>query len=102
MNVQINRSRFDPQGEREGRKAECPGQRNAGRVLERGFGDLEHECVLILLTGPKPIKKKKKKTSRKRQGPTPRHFRLPLGTKYSTSFIPVTRRGVGSLEPTLP
>ena len=53
--MQINRSRFDPRGEREGRKAECPGQRNVGRVLERGLGDLEHECVLIPLTGPKPF-----------------------------------------------
>ena len=107
MNVQINRSRFDPRGEREGRKAECPGQRNVGRVLERGLGDLEHECVLIPLTGPKPFKKKKRERERERD---PERGRDPLqglsGSRWEPNiplpFIPVTRRGMGSLGPTLP
>ena len=86
MNVQINRSRFDPRGEREGRKAECPGQRNVGRVLERGLGDLEHECVLIPLTGPKPFKKKKREREREREiqkeaGTHSKAFQAPAGNQ---------------------
>lgn len=74
------------EAEKEGRKAECPGQRSKGWVLERGFRDVKCEHVLIPLTGPKTYLKIKEREIQKEAETHSRHFRLPLGTNYSTGL----------------